>query len=140
VPQEKHGNSAKTVTEIIPNWMLTQGKYVRRIATSYVTAIGIIKTEGIACRTNGNMFKFYTNLKLIFSQLLPFHRGHTPSSVLTPLIVTSPIGCMWTKNTTEYNKRLRRAIQVNTELCSRRINCNLLMWLEPELQAPGIPL
>jgi len=31
--------------------------------------IGIIKTEGIACRTNGNMFKFYTNLKLIFSHL-----------------------------------------------------------------------
>lgn len=56
MPQENHGNSAKTVTEIIPNWMLTRN--VQRIATFYITAIGIINTEGIACPTNGDSLNF----------------------------------------------------------------------------------
>ena len=138
MPQEKHGNSARTVTEIIPNWMLTQGKCSKNCHFLYHCNRDYQYLYSLSYKWR--QFKLYTNLKLIFSQLLPFHRGHTPSSVLTPLIVTSPIGCMWTKNTTEYSKRLQRAIQVNTEVRSRRINCNLLMWLEPELQAPGIPL
>jgi len=58
VPQEKHGNSAKTVTG--------------RIATSYITAIGIIKTEGIACRTNGNSLNFIQISSWHFHSCFPF--------------------------------------------------------------------